>query len=368
MTTTSPYASNKALCHLPVIQALRRNQQPPPTHLQLILSDLCNQDCAFCAYRMTGYASNQLFAVIDTRSGKVNNNPNRMIPTAKALEILADCRDVGVKAVQFTGGGEPTVHPDHCDLIQQCLDFGLDVALVTNGVKLGARLASILLRGTWVRISIDAAHADTYGAIRRVSPQAYGRVLSNVQRLVELRDTARSSLVIGIGFVVTRDNWAEVIAAGRIARDLGVDSFRISAVFQPDNEEYFSGFRAAAADLCLEAESLSTERFQVVNMFRDRLADLQQGPPDYVRCAYQHFTTYIGADLNVYRCCNTAYNERGLIGSIVDRPFRELWESEAKRRDFEAFDARGCERCQFNAKNREMNALIDFSAVHPNFV
>jgi hypothetical protein len=43
---------------------------------------------------------------------------------------------MGVKAVQITGGGEPTAHPRHADIFRAVLDRGLDLALVTNGVLL----------------------------------------------------------------------------------------------------------------------------------------------------------------------------------------------------------------------------------------
>ena len=82
-----------------------------PAQVQLILSDLCNHDCSFCAYRLSGYTSNMNFADVDG-----NKNPRRMIPTEKALEIVKDCSTLGVQGLQFTGGGEPTVHPDHLHL------------------------------------------------------------------------------------------------------------------------------------------------------------------------------------------------------------------------------------------------------------
>ncbi|NUQ66112.1 MAG: SPASM domain-containing protein [Pirellulales bacterium] len=157
---------------------------------------------------------------------------------------------------------------------------------------------------------------------------------------------------IGIGFVVMRDNWPEVVEAARVARELGVDNFRISAIFQPDNERYFAGWYEQAQALCRKAEEQATEDFRVFNLFGERLEDLRRQQPDYAFCGYQHFTTYIGADLNVYRCCNTAYNTRGRIGSIRQCRFRDLWRSAAKEADFTSFDARACRRCQFNRKNR----------------
>ena len=89
----------------------------------------------------------------------------------------------------------------------------------------------------------------------------------------------------------------------------------------------------------------------------------------YSFCSYQHYTTYIGGDLNLYRCCVLAYNKRGLVGSLKDRRFDEFWASADRVDDFAEFDASGCERCQFNEKNRSLlyvmgNTASDTSPRH----
>ena len=158
--------------------------------------------------------------------------------------------------------------------------------------------------------------------------------------------------VIGVGFVVTPDNWQEVYEAARLARSLGADNIRISAQFSAEDERLFAGFHAECAELCREAESLTRDGFTVFNRFGARLGDLEQHRPDYESCGYQQFTTYIGADLNVYRCCVLAYNERGIVGSIKERRFRDMWMSQDRADGMAAFKASDCARCQFNSLNR----------------
>ena len=83
---------------------------------------------------MSAGLSTELFGAV--QSGGFTHNPNRKIKTEKALEIIDDCAAIGVKAIQFTGGGEPTVHPDHLELFLYAQELGIKTALVTNGVKL----------------------------------------------------------------------------------------------------------------------------------------------------------------------------------------------------------------------------------------
>jgi MoaA/NifB/PqqE/SkfB family radical SAM enzyme len=219
-----------------------------------------------------------------------------------------------------------------------------------------------------VRVSIDAGTAETYASIRRVPASQFERAWENVRRICAARDAAGSDVIVGVGFVVTKDNWREVATAARLAKEAAADNIRISAVFQPDDERYFEGFYGEAAALCREAATLADERFKVFNNFGDRVSDLTQHAPDYAACGYQHFSTYVGADQNVYRCCVQSYNPRGLIGSLKDQRFRELWESQAKRDDFAGFDARGCERCMFNEKNRTIAYALADGPAHVNFV
>lgn len=362
----SVYAGDKSLWHLDRLLVLQEGRQPAPVHVQMIISDLCSQDCSFCAYRKEGYSANQLFAVVEA-DGVRNNNPNRMLSIEKAREILDDCKAIGVKAIQFTGGGEPTVHPHHHDIFQYALDLDLEIALVTHGALLRVQTIELLARATWARVSLDAGTPETYEAIRRVSHRQFHAAIKTIGRLCEARDSNGSPLVVGVGFVATKENWREVGLAAEIARNCGADNFRISAVFQGDGDRYFQDFAVEADELCKQAELLSTDRFKVVNMFGNRLADLHQGAPDYSFCGYQNFTTYVGADLNVYRCCTQAYNERGLIGSLKDQTFRQLWESQAKRDDFASFDARGCSLCQFNDRNRVLIKTLRKPS-HENFV
>lgn len=362
--TEKEYSSLKAFAHADRLVQLQAGGQPAPVHVQLILSDLCSHNCSFCAYRMEGYTTNELFG-IDEPLGR-NNNPNRMIPTLKAREIIDSCQKLGVKAIQFTGGGEPTVHPDHCEIFDYALSKGIEIALVTHGVLLKPQAMDVLMRASWVRVSIDAGRKSTYSTIRRVSDRQFDQAIQNLQFLVQRKRETGSSVTIGMGFVVTAENWSEVYEAANLAKSIGVDIFRISAVFQSDGADYFNGWGEKAELLCGETKLLESETFKVANSFPRRLQDLHDGSPDYQMCGYQHFTTYIGADLNVYRCCSTSYSSRGLIGSIKDMTFDWFWNSSFKFDSFSSFDARGCERCQFNKQNRAINEVL-FPA-HVNFV
>ena len=354
---TDAYSSLKVLHHPERIAALQLGECPPPVHVQLILSDLCNQNCSFCAYRMDGYTSNALFGVDG------NNNPNRMIPWEKAQEIIHDCAEMGVKAVQFTGGGEPSLHPNLAEAMRLTKRLGMAFSLVTNGTWTDPDLTKAAMGATWVRVSIDAGRAETYARVRRTSETSWGKAWNTVGFL------AGKGPVVGVGFVVTPDNYREIPWFLRRAAESGAANARISAMFSQNGAEpYRALYNEITRLIRVERGIVERNDFRVYDMFGDRFDDLEHASPDYPKCGYQHFTTYIGGDQNVYRCCNTAYNPLGLVGSVKDMRFKDLWESEARQTAYREFSAPFCDRCQYNRINETLQGVMAPETGHEAFV
>lgn len=364
MPNAAPYAADKAIYHHKSLAILQDGGQPSPTYVQIIPSDLCNQSCGFCAYRSADYDANPLFKVIGS-DGSVNINPRRMIPWEKLQEIVRDCKELGVRAILLTGGGEPTLHPQFGELMNLIFYNGIDFSVQTNGLLIGKPAFRGVRNCTWMRISLDAGTPETYAAIRQVPAQEFSIVVRNLESLANIPDRR---FTLGVGFVVTKENYHELALATRIARDAGADNIRISAVFQNDHASYFEKFLAETEEQVSAAVSMQTSKFTVCNNFSIKLDDMRLGRPDYEQCHYMHFTTYIGGDQHVYVCCVNSYNPRGDIGSLESQSFRKLWNGHAKRQMFESFDARDCPRCMFNEKNRAIHEMLKPVTGHAAFV
>lgn len=314
---------------------------------------------------MEGYTSNQHFGALD-KNGNFTNNPTRFIPYEKVIEILDDCAEMGVRAIQLTGGGEPTVHPRFHDIVRGVLDRGLELALVTNGVRMPDPLIADLMRATWIRVSIDAGNPETYREYRRCPEWHWRKMLDNLSALVAAKRNTGSKVTIGVGFVVARENHTEIVDLVLRARQMGVDNVRISAAFTVEGATYHEGIFEEAKRQAARAALFSTDTFKVYDMLGDRVTDLEEGTPDYSFCGIQHFTTYIGGDQRVYRCCVTSYNDQGFLGDLKEQRLSTLWSSPEKRQHMQTFDARSCERCMFNARNRAINAALA-KPEHENF-
>ena len=167
--------------------------------------------------------------------------------------------------------------------------------------------------------------------------------------------------------MVTKENWRGIYNAVKLAADTGAENVRISAIHQSEGDSYFEDFYLEARDLARKAvDDFQRDDFRVFNMFGDRVQDLHVGNPEYKFCGYQTFNTYIGGDQNLYRCCNTAYNHHGFLGSLLNQKLSELWATLTPQM-FE-FDARSCERCMFNNKNETILYALEDDPEHVNFV
>lgn len=348
------YSPYKVVHHINHLQDLKAGIQTVPIQVQMVPSNVCNQRCSFCAYRMKGSLSSEDF--INTQT----------MDTEKVIECLDCFKSMGVRAVHYTGGGEPLVHGQITKIFKHTMDLGLDLALVTNGMAFSQEQIEMLSDVAWVRISVDAADSATYSKLRNTPERTMFQVNTNITELARVK----KNMVLGVGFVVCKDNFQEIYEAARIYKEFGVDNFRISAAFHPDGYAHFDSFKDEAAHLAKAAESLSDDKFKVFNLFDERVKDVFMGTQDYDYCPIKDLLTYVGADYNVYTCCTLAYNKRGLIGSIKNQSFKTLWESHDKWEKFLTHNPRvHCKfPCMYAGKNKFINYCINNDAKHTSFI
>lgn len=348
------YSPYKIIHHMDKIEQFKEGKQPYPLQVQIVPTNRCCQGCVFCAYRLKGSPSNEHF------------NDKDDLSYEKIVETLDCMVDMNIKACHITGGGEPLVHPKAFDILKEVLNRKIELALVSNGQLLTNDMCELLGDASWVRVSVDSSSAKNYSFIRNVSLRTFNIVMANIETLVKYRRTS----TIGIGFVVEKENYTEILEAAKIFKDLGVDNFRVSAAFTPMGYEYFSTFEKHASELAKKAAELSDSNFTVFNLFSDRVKDLFEGTQDYPFCPIKDLLSYVGADYNVYTCCTLAYNSKGHIGSIKDMSFKDLWDGIGKRDMFDKHNPSiMCQfPCMYKGKNEFINYCIKKDPKHINFI
>jgi MoaA/NifB/PqqE/SkfB family radical SAM enzyme len=356
------YSASKAGWHIDRIADMRAGRQAVPVNLQLIPSDFCQHDCVYCAYRASNGISSSQFGGLD-KAGQPTHNPLRMIPTAKLFEILDDASALGVKSITWTGGGEPTAHPDHLQLFSRALDLGLECSLNTNGAVLRKGWQEVLPRFTYVRFSFDGSTPDEYAAIRRTPPAIFQKVLDNIGELVREVKRRDSACIVGVGYVVTPDLHESTPRAVEVLRQTGVAYVRLASMQSTEGAGVYGDRLAAARESVRRARELAAPGFDVIDLFDAALGKRMED----AFCGFQQMVLYIGGNQKVYRCCYVAYSQPGEIGDLHQQRFSEWFASEAKRDAIENFDARSCGTCPLVDKNRTITEMVR-TPMHVNFV
>jgi len=338
------------------IQEWRSGRLAAPVHIRIKPTNRCNHRCWYCAYR-----SNDLHLGQDM-------DERDSIPSDKMKQIVDDIIIMGVRAVTFSGGGEPLLYKALPETIEQLASGGVSVATLTNGANLRGRVAEALAsHATWVRLSVDSWDDDSYVASRGAKHGEFQRLLANIKAFVE----TRTRCVLGISFIVTKDNYAQVPEACRMFKSVGAGHVKLSAVVVgntvDENNRYFRSFAREAAPYIQQAVTLTGGKFQVYDHFHE-MADRFEKP--YTSCPFQQFLTVIGADLNIYTCQDKAYTAEGLLGSIRDRSFREVWFSEENLRKIRGIDpSRICRHhCVSHQKNLSILEYLALDMDHVMFV
>ena len=150
------YNISKLAFHKDKLDSLKKCVISAPVYVRVKPTNKCNHRCFYCSY-VPGN---------DCPVSEIINFLDE-IPREKMMEILKDFKEIGVKAITFSGGGEPLIYPHIEEAMQLALDYGIDLSIITNGQELKGRKAEILAKSKWVRISSGEIDAKTFNEVRK---------------------------------------------------------------------------------------------------------------------------------------------------------------------------------------------------------
>ncbi|MDQ2104240.1 radical SAM protein [Azospirillum isscasi] len=353
----SVYSNLKFLRFRPQIEALERDGAAAPVHVRIKPINRCNHNCWYCAYRVDNLQLGEAMKVEDR------------LPTETMFEIVEDLVGMGVKAVTFSGGGEPLLYKELPEVVRRLAEGGVKVATLTNGANLRGAMADAFARyGTWVRVSLDAWDEDSYTAARGAAPGSFGRLMGNLRGFAD----RGGDCVLGVSFIVGEANAARLAQVCTALKEAGVHHVKVSgAVVSNDreaNNAYHRRLQPIVAAQIAEAKArLEDERFSIVDHYHELEDRFEK---TYRRCGFLRFLTVIGADSCVYTCQDKAYTEAGRLGSLAGRRFRDFWFSEENQERMRALDpSQVCRHhCVAHRKNLILEEYLANTGDHGLFV
>lgn len=353
----TPYSNLKIFAHADKIKEIQEGKRTAPIYIRIKPTNYCNHRCYYCSYA-------------DSELGLRDSVKKQdQIPWEKMKEIISDMNEIGVKAVTFSGGGEPLVYPYIVETMKEILDAGIDLSIITNGQLLNGERAKVLANAKWVRISFDSANAETYSRVRKLDSKAFNIVCDNIRNFAKIKN---EKCELGVNFVINHENYNQIYEAAKLVKELGGNHIKFSARITKDLYEYHEDFKQEAISQLHKAKKeLETDsKFRIINKYEDDFEFAMVFHRGYKKCYIKDIFTVIAADSKVYFCHDKAYVSKVVVGDLSDRSFKELWFSKEVEERYRKFDA-SCEcdhHCVYDDRNQLLNTFFDLDQNHINFI
>ncbi|GGP15660.1 radical SAM protein [Nonomuraea glycinis] len=350
VTLDQAHAPDKVLAHEDLLRKFVNGETFRPIHMRIGIMGACNMRCNFCNFHSPNEENfYDLFSFKDA------------IPTDKSVKLMREFAESGGRAVTFCGSGECTIHRGYTEICAAGHEAGLRIGLITNGSRLHKQQISdcVINTHTWVRIGLNAGTEATFNEITRDKERTFTTFFKAVSRLRE--QAVDPEFRIGFNFVITRQNYKEIVQAAQAVRDSGAHYVRFEPEFYSSmGHETIEEVMAEVSASLAEVAALSSEEFEisVPKLDRGPMDQVEEVEGDFEHCHYSRFVTAVGADGNLYPCPQVHLNSRYLIGNVLEEGYLPVLEG-GPRAEWEASNPRRTDLCK-SCFYRPQNELLEW--------
>ena len=324
---SNPFGSQaKMMYHIDRLNDYVLHDDTYPIFVEFNLTDKCNLACKWCISE--------------------NCRSKNEIYVGTAVRFLSEFKRLGGKAVTFSGGGEPTFHPNFSEIAQGALDIGLDVGLMTNGVY-PDYLTSLIGNFKWVRFSIDTLDKEKYKKWK--GKDRVEVVCNNALSLIDL--PVKVGFNVNICMEHTIDDIEEIIKYRTL-----VDYIQ----FRPVLPRYFKDEQAAINTEVWNHLRTTYGNDPRVNLSLDKLEDVEQGICELFPCEGHFFNPIIQANGDVAVCMYHPNESNYVFGNLYENSFHQIWESARRREVIKWLREHPNRNCQMCCKLTELNKFLHF--------
>lgn len=353
-----PFSPMKLFSHMDRLHAWWRGENVYPITLEVGPATVCNHYCTWCMH--------------GAYFGKHRNDAGvkKLYPDSSIMKfdfyrrIVDELVPLGLKSVILSGSGEPFMNPEISRFIEYTKNSGVDIAVITNGSIIRDRdIVPAVQCSTWIRVSLDAATAETRQRIHRTTETDFDETLENMRRMAKVKKELGAAVQLGSQIAICPENVREIYDVARISKECGIDYTQIKPViFHPqsspsqlERDFFLSALRSARET----REKLEDDRFRVY-VKEDQFGAILA--PDYERGAYRkcyaNFFPIIEANGRIYYCSQTRGLAEFALGDLNKNSFQEIWESERRKKIFESIDIMKCQPvCRCHPINKALWAI-----------
>lgn len=340
--------------HLDRLAALKAGQKPPPVNVEIDLSNRCSRGCSFCAFGYTHSRGPLAAAISGTQVMGAEGTGDLMAPDL-AIWLVEDLERVGVRSITWTGGGEPTLHPEFNKIIRATR---LDQGIYTNGGHINDRRAALLKQNCrWVYVSLDYADEYSYAAGKGVGVRVFGESCAGVRRLV----AAEGEATVGLGFLIGKDNHHQLWQMMELGWGLGVDYVQFRPIIYYD--EVAAEDRGWLDDFLYRLKRVTRRSDVIVDESRFHMYHAWKGH-GYEVCWWSGLQAVITPDGQVWACSNKRGFRGASLGDLNRESFAEVWD----RAPIQKVDGQCRVMCRGHMPNLILGPMMQEAGRHGNFI
>lgn len=194
-----------------------------PRYMSFCPTGQCNALCDFCS-------------VTHNRTGIIKKQIDNQLIDRFTRPVQRTVAMYGLE-----GNGEPTLHREFKELVQELTRSESEAYLITNGSRFSEKLLPTLMRLESVNVSLNAATDSTHRAVMKL--KEHDTVIEGLKRIVQARGFKDTTLQepanprVSVSFVVTRQNAHEVEQFLTLAEDeIGADVAFVRPLSELGNE------------------------------------------------------------------------------------------------------------------------------------
>lgn len=309
----------------------------------------------------------------------------------EVYEQVMEGLPLSVETIFFGGMGEPLHHPRLTDMMKVAKEKGLRVEVLTNGSLLTDKMAKTLLSldldRLWVSMdTIEPSNLDGLGH------PMYDRTIERLKTFNRLRHKERSATQLGITFVATKDNVAQLASLPLFIDRYHVSEVNISHMVPSQVDAQASSLYQKSLNMGIGSETIGQKR-PVVNLpymdfdlpevreglgglFAKMNFNLQVGgvpvPRRTQHCPFiEGGMSFVRSDGEVCPCMALLHNGTSALdqterkvyhhsfGNVMDTTLDQIWHSKAysdfrqKVREFAFSPCMTCGHCDHVESNQE---------------
>jgi MoaA/NifB/PqqE/SkfB family radical SAM enzyme len=333
-------ALSKIRFHHDWVTAYKRGEVVAPISVEMDLTNRCNYGCPNCVW------------------GEYIGGNRAHVPHEQALQQVRDCAAAGVKAIIFSGGGEPLLNRATPDAIRLAKELGMSVGLFTHGQLITPEIAEVLVdHCDWARIHLDGATPETYTRRHRLQASNLERVRGNLTGLHELAGARGSAIEVGIGAVINPDNVADLPGLAAFAYETGCKYLQTKHDFELLPFKHYTEWweREVVPQLVALKAHYAPLNFGI----QFTTADYTRAPTA-LTCHIHHLTTAINAEGEVVYCKRLRDKTEWATGNVGEEPLADILHGERNRQLSQDVTPQNCGiNCPYIELNEHIDRLVN---------